>query len=108
MSAPHVYIDEIAKHEGQPVELRGWLYNRRSSGKLHFLEVRDGTGIIQAVVFVKDVPPEIFEAAGKLPQEAAIKVTGTVKKDPRSPIGYELGVSALEIVSLPTQEYPIS
>ena len=59
------YVDEVHRHVDAEVTLRGWLYNRRSSGKLHFLQVRDGTGTIQCVVFVKDVAPEVFEIAGR-------------------------------------------
>lgn len=104
---PAVYIEDIAKHAGQTVTLKGWLYNKRSSGKLHFLQVRDGTGIIQCVVFKGDVPPEVFEAADKLPQESSLMVTGTVKEDTRSAIGFELGVSSLEVVH-EAAEYPIT
>ncbi len=109
---PHVYIDEIARrldeYDGREVTLKGWLYNRRSSGKIHFLEIRDGTGIIQGVMGVKDVSPELFGRADKLAQETSIIVTGTVRRDKRSPIGCEIGVSNLEVVAEPTQEYPIS
>ncbi len=101
-----VYIEDLGKHDGQRVLLRGWLYNLRSSGKLHFLEVRDGTGIVQAVVFAKEVAPELFAAAGKLSQETSIEVEGTVRKHPKE--GYEVGVSALRVVNVPTAEYPIS
>jgi len=102
----HVYIDELSQHEGERVLLRGWLYNLRSSGKLHFLEVRDGTGIVQAVVFAKEVAPELFAAAGKLSQETAIEVEGSVRKHPKE--GFEVGVAALRVVAAPTAEYPIS
>ena len=63
MAPPVVTIRDIAAHENQEVELRGWLYNKRSSGKLHFLQIRDGSGVIQAVVFKNDVPPEQFTRA---------------------------------------------
>ena len=101
-----VYIEDLGKHDGQRVLLRGWLYNLRSSGKLHFLEVRDGTGIVQAVVFAKEVTPELFAAAGKLSQETSIEVEGTVRKHPKE--GYEVGVSELRVIAAPTAEYPIS
>lgn len=103
----HVYISEIGKYEGQDVCLKGWLYNKRSSGKLHFLQVRDGTGIIQAVVFKGDVSPETFETGDKIPQESSIEVYGTVKEDKRSPIGFEIGVKDLKLVS-EANEYPIT
>jgi asparaginyl-tRNA synthetase len=104
----HVYIEDIGSHEGQQVTLKGWLYNLRRSGKLVFLELRDGTGIIQCVVFKKDVPEEVFEKARGLPQETSLAVTGEVRRDERSKLGYELGVTGLEVVAEPTQEYPIT
>src|SRR5438270_5701619 len=98
MTVPAVRVAAVSKHEGQDVELRGWLYNKRSSGKLHFLQVRDGSGIIQAVVFKGDVSPELFAKADHLGQESSLKVRGTVRADKRSPLGFELGVKELEIV----------
>ncbi len=103
----HVYISEISKYAGRDVCLKGWLYNKRSSGKLHFLQVRDGTGIIQAVVFKGDVDPETFTMADKIPQESSVEVYGTVKEDKRSPAGFEIGVKHLKLVS-EAMEYPIS
>ena len=100
-------IAEMADREGERVQLRGWIYNSRSSGKLHFLQVRDGTGIVQCVLFQGDVAPEVFERCHQLPQETAVVVRGRVRSDPRSPIGYELGVEDLEIVHR-SEEYPIS
>ena len=112
MAEKLIYIEDIARAidewEGKTVTLRGWLYNKRSSGKLHFLQLRDGTGILQCVVFIKDVPEEVFRKADHLAQETSLAVTGTVKRDKRSPIGFELGVSGLEIIAEPTAEYPIS
>jgi asparaginyl-tRNA synthetase len=106
--APQVArIAEIGKFDTQEVELRGWLYGKRSSGKLHFLQVRDGSGIIQAVMFKGDVPPEMFEQADHLGQETSIKVVGTVRADKRSPIGFELGVKSLEVVQ-ESKDYPIT
>jgi asparaginyl-tRNA synthetase len=96
--AEHVYIHDIAGHEGREVTLRGWLYARRSSGKLHFLQIRDGTGIIQCVVSKKDVPPEAFAAAERAPQETSIEVTGVVAKDPRSPLGFEVQTKDLRVL----------
>ena len=105
--AENVYVADIAAHEGQEVTLRGWLHNRRSSGKLHFLQVRDGTGTIQCVVFKGNVTPEVFTEADHLPQETSIAVTGLVKKEPRSPIGFEIDVRGLSVHARPTQEFPI-
>jgi asparaginyl-tRNA synthetase len=104
---PPVYIADIAQHDGREVTLHGWLHNRRSSGKLHFLQVRDGTGIIQCVVFKGNVSAEVFSEADHLPQETSLRVTGTVKKDARSPIGFELDVKDLAVVARPAREFPI-
>ncbi len=107
-----IYIEDIAAHldefEGKTVTLHGWLYNKRSSGKLHFLQLRDGTAIIQCVVFVKDVSEELFATAGKLAQESALAVTGEVRRDKRSPLGFEIGVSGIEVLHQPETEYPIT
>ncbi|MBY0405311.1 MAG: asparagine--tRNA ligase [Cyanobacteria bacterium] len=104
---PKVYIDQIGQYVGQDVVLKGWLYNKRSSGKLHFLQVRDGTGIIQCVVFKGDVSPEVFESADKVSQESSIEVMGTVKEDKRSALGFELGVKDFKVLH-EAIEYPIS
>src|SRR5574342_301724 len=104
---PPVYVADVARHEGQEVTLHGWLHGRRSSGKLHFLQVRDGTGTIQCIVFKGNVAPEVFREADHLPQETSLAVTGTIKKDPRSPLGYELDVKGLQVFARPAQEFPI-
>ena len=104
---PPVHVADIARHEGQEVTLHGWLHARRSSGKLHFLQVRDGTGTIQCVVFKGNVPAETFVEADHLPQETSLTVTGIVKKDERSPIGFELDVRGLSVVARPAREYPL-
>ncbi len=104
---PPVYVADIARHDGQQVTLHGWLHGRRSSGKLHFLQLRDGTGTIQCVVFKGNVAPEVFREADHLPQETSLAVTGTVKKDARSPLGYELDVKDFAVFSRPAQEFPI-
>lgn len=103
----HSYISEVSKHQAQDVCISGWLYNKRSSGKLHFLQLRDGTGIIQAVIFKGDVSPELFEAAGKITQETSIKICGTVKEDKRSKVGFEIAVKDLEILG-EAIDYPIT
>ena len=93
-----VYVADIAAQEGKQVTLRGWLYGKRSSGKLHFLQVRDGTGVIQCVVSKKDVPPEAFAGAEAAHQEASLEVTGTVVKDTRSGSGFEMHVTDLRVL----------
>src|SRR5438045_6127061 len=100
------YIDHLKDHIGQSVTLKGWLYNSRSSGKLVFLQLRDGTGIVQCVVF-KPNNEELFEKAKALGQESSIIVTGNVKEDARSPIGVELDVTGLEVIQN-SSEYPIT
>ncbi|MFH1117103.1 MAG: OB-fold nucleic acid binding domain-containing protein, partial [Pseudomonadota bacterium] len=102
-----VSVDKIADHQDEVVELRGWVANRRSSGKIRFLQIRDGQGIIQCVVLKNQVSPEVFELAGRIPQESSVIVHGEVREDPRSPIGYEIGVRNLTLVA-EAGEYPIS
>jgi asparaginyl-tRNA synthetase len=100
-------ISDIARHVNQDVRLQGWLFNKRSSKKLQFLQVRDGSGIIQAIVSLDDVGPEMFAVADALTQECSIIVDGTVKEDPRSPLGFELHAKAVKLVG-PSVDYPIS
>jgi asparaginyl-tRNA synthetase len=101
------HIEDIARVEGQTVTLKGWLHNRRSSGKIHFLTVRDGTGFIQAVMSKAAVGDETFVKADHLGQESAVTVTGLVRADKRAPGGYELDVSGFEVIS-PSNDYPIT
>jgi len=101
-----VYIDQLKNHIGGEVTLKGWLYNSRSSGKLVFLQLRDGTGIVQCVVF-KGNNEEVFEKAKSLGQESSIIVTGTVKEDSRSSIGVEIDVNDIEVLQN-VHEYPIT
>jgi asparaginyl-tRNA synthetase len=102
-----VYISDIAGHVGEEITLKGWLAGRRSSGKIHFLQFRDGTGFIQGVLGVDDAPPGVFELAGTLGQESSLELDGVVKEDPRSPSGFELGVTDLRLIHL-TEDYPIT
>lgn len=102
-----IKIQDIANYDDKEVTLQGWLYNKRSSGKLRFLLLRDGTATIQCVVFKSDVSEEVFEDATKLTQESSFVVTGKVAKDPRSPLGFELQVKDLTIIQL-GDEYPIT
>ena len=101
------YISQIASHEGESVTLRGWLHKRRSSGKIHFLTVRDGTGFVQAVMSRAAAGDEAFTKADHLGQETALMVQGTVRADARAPGGYEIDVSALEVIG-DSQKYPIT
>ena len=107
MSAPWVYIKDLRDHIGEAVCVRGWMYNKRSSGKIHFLQIRDGSGFVQAVMVKSEVPDDQFTAAKALWLEASVEVTGTVRADDRAPSGVELTVTALQVVQNPTEEYPI-
>ena len=95
----HVYIEDIGKHEGEDVTIKGWLHNRRSSGKIHFLILRDGSGFIQAVMSKAAVGDELFKAADHLSQETSLIVTGTARADKRAPSGYEIDVKHVEVVA---------
>lgn len=100
-------IRDISKYDGQEVEIRGWVYNKRSSGKIHFLMIRDGTGIIQGVAGKNDVSPEVFESFNPLTQESSVIVTGKVRADKRAPGGYELTLTGLKTIQI-VKDYPIS
>jgi asparaginyl-tRNA synthetase len=102
-----VYIEDIAAHVGQPVTIKGWLVNRRSSGKIHFLQIRDGSGFIQAVLSKAAVGDETFSRADHLSQESAVIVQGTVRADARAPGGYEIDATGLDVVSA-SHDYPIT
>jgi asparaginyl-tRNA synthetase len=104
---PVVTIERIGEHAGEEVEIRGWLYNLRSSGALHFLLVRDGTGIVQAVAARSEVSPEVFADAGSLGQESSLIVSGPVREDRRAPGGYELTLRRLTVVQR-AEPYPIT
>ena len=103
----HVYIEDIGKHEGEEVTIKGWLHNRRSSGKIHFLTVRDGSGFIQAVMSKAVVGEDVFKAADHLSQETSLMVTGTARADTRAPSGHEIDVNRVEVVGA-SHDYPIT
>jgi asparaginyl-tRNA synthetase len=105
-----IRIADIAAHAGETVTLQGWLRDRTDKGRLQFLQVRDGTGIVQAVAFKKDLDEASFEAARKVAQESSLIVTGVVRREeraPGTPGGYELGITQLNVVQN-TQDYPIA
>jgi asparaginyl-tRNA synthetase len=106
-SAPTA-IAHLAEHVGETVTLQGWLYNKRSSKKLHFLEVRDGSGIVQCVVFNGNVSPEVFAAADHMQQETSLEVVGKVKEHGKIKGQYELDVTDLRVIAAVAREYPIS
>jgi len=101
------YIAQLGEHRGLEVTLRGWLYNRRSSGKIHFLLLRDGTGLCQCVASRADLGAESFAAADHLGQETSLEVTGTVREDKRAPGGFELSVRELRVLGN-SSDYPIT
>jgi asparaginyl-tRNA synthetase len=103
----HVYIEDIGRHDGAEVTIKGWLHNKRSSGKIHFLIVRDGTGFIQAVMSKAAVGEELFKRADHLSQETSLVVTGTVRADARAPSGYEIDVKDVQVVG-ESHDYPIT
>jgi asparaginyl-tRNA synthetase len=102
-----VYIEDLKDHVGETVSLKGWVYNHRSSGKIKFLLLRDGTGLAQCVYFRGECDEKAFEDFEKLSQESTVRVTGVVKAEPRSPGGFEIGARELEILS-GSVDYPIS
>jgi asparaginyl-tRNA synthetase len=101
-----IYIRELGEHVGETVLLKGWVYQKRSSGKIRFLVLRDGTGFLQCVAGVKDVSAEAFDALDRVSAESSVTVRGTVRKDERAPGGFELGVTDFSIVHA-AAEYPI-
>jgi asparaginyl-tRNA synthetase len=102
-----VRIKELPQHIGERVTVNGWLYNKRSSGKLQFPIIRDGSGYLQCVVFRKDVSEETWKAVEDVTQESTVRVTGTVRAEQRAPGGVELGVESFEVLA-PAAEYPIT
>jgi len=107
MSNEYTTINSLSKHDGKQVTLAGWLYKGRSSGKVQFLVLRDGTGLCQCVVEKSKVPEELFSQLKHLGQESSLTVTGTVRADDRSVGGYELALTGAQIIS-PADGYPIT
>jgi asparaginyl-tRNA synthetase len=100
-------IERIGQYVGQEVLLKGWVYNIRSSGKIFFLLVRDGTGIIQCIVERSSAGEELFARAATLTQESSIEISGTVREDKRAPGGYEMSVTGLAVIQI-AEDYPIT
>ncbi len=103
----YIYIEDIAKYEGQDVTLRGWVYNKTGKGKLNFIILRDGTSIIQCVVFKNNVSEEVFEISKDLGQESSIIVSGKVVASEKAPGGYEIDVNNLQLIQN-SKDYPIT
>ena len=106
-SDEHTYINQLSKHAGAEVVLKGWLYNMRSSGKILFPQLRDGTGVVQCVVLKNAISPELWESLKGLGQESALVIKGTVRADSRAPGGFEIDVNDAEIVQ-EVHDYPIT
>ena len=104
------YIKDVGQHVGEEIEIRGWLQNKRSSGKLRFLILRDGTGYLQGVVFKKAVSEEIFRTATELTHESSLRVRGTIRKDERAPGGYEMDITTIDPEQIVSKEneFPIT
>ncbi len=105
-----ILVGDIAQYEGQVVTVRGWVYDRTDKGRLQFIKLRDGSGIVQCVAFKKEMDEAQFEIASKLLQESSVSITGTVRKDDRAPGypgGYEIGITGLELIQM-AEEYPIT
>src|SRR3989441_3100387 len=102
-----IYITKLSRHVGEEVTLKGWLYNMRSSGKLLFPQLRDGTGIVQCVVAKNSVAPEVWEALKPLGQESSLVVTGSVREDNRAPGGVEIDVRDAQVLQN-AHDYPIT
>lgn len=105
---PRVAIADLRGHLGRPVEIAGWLYNIRSKGKIHFLQLRDGSGRVQGVAVEGECDPQSFRALGALKLEASLVVRGEVRADARAPSGVELGVQGAAVCHNPTTDYPIA
>ena len=101
------YIENLQSHVGESVTLRGWLYNKRSSGKIRFLVMRDGTGLVQGVLVKANLSEELFNRFDVLTQESSFAMTGTIRQESRAPGGYELDVTDLEVIHV-AHEYPIT
>ena len=106
-SAPFIRIAELSAHTGQPVVVRAWVTHVRSSGKIAFAVLRDGTGICQTVFVKNQLPAEVWERFAHLTTETSVAVTGEVRAEPRSPGGFEMGVTHLEIIGTSPIDYPI-
>ncbi|MCF6093332.1 asparagine--tRNA ligase [Microaerobacter geothermalis] len=102
-----VLISQVKDYVGKEIRIGCWLYNKRSSGKIQFLQLRDGTGFIQGVLVKKEVSEEVWERCSQLTQESSLYVTGVVREDERAPSGYELTLTGLDIIQI-SEEYPIS
>jgi asparaginyl-tRNA synthetase len=111
MMAGNTRISDLAQHVGETVTVGGWVKDRTDRGKLQFIQLRDGSGVIQVVAYGPDLPPELFEQAGKLTQESSVEITGVVKENPKAlksiPAGYELSLQGMKVYQI-AEDYPIT
>src|SRR5215831_2261288 len=97
MTRDWVYVDELRDHVGSEVEVRGWVARKRSSGKIRFVVLRDGAGMLQCVAGASDVPGDVFEAMDRVPIESSVAIRGIVREEARAPGGHELGVTGFRV-----------
>ncbi|MCL5675587.1 MAG: asparagine--tRNA ligase [Patescibacteria group bacterium] len=107
MTENRFFLKDAKEHLGKTVEVKGWVYNKRSSGAIIFLQVRDGTGFIQATVVKNEVGSEVFQKASEATLESSIIVEGILREEPRSPEGFEITVKKITLVDVVKDEYPI-
>jgi len=103
-----IKINNMKEYENQEVKINGWLYNKRSSGKIKFLQIRDGSGFVQGVIVKGEVSDDVFELCDTLTQESSLIVTGVVRKEDRAPSGFELTIKNIELVNRAIDDFPIS
>jgi asparaginyl-tRNA synthetase len=101
-------IDKLSEHVGQTVTLQGWVHGRTSKGKLHFVQLRDGSGFVQCVIFKNNVGEELFEVVSRAGQESSLVLTGLVKAEPRAPGGFEIDVQSGAVLQIAAEGYPIT
>lgn len=103
-----IRINDIKNYNGKEVEIKGWLYNKRSSGSIKFLIIRDGTGFIQATLLKSEIKEELFNKIDTINYESSMKIVGLVREEKRAPSGYEILIKNVEIISIAEDNYPIS
>lgn len=103
-----IRISDIKNYEGKEIEIKGWLYNKRSSGSIKFLIIRDGTGFIQATLLKSETKEELFNKIDNINYESSMKIVGLVREEKRAPSGYEILIKNVEIISIAEDNYPIS
>src|SRR4030081_1829301 len=95
---PRTFINQLSQHVGEEVTISGWLYNLRSSGKILFPQLRDGTGVVQCVALKNSMAPEVWDVLKGLGQESALSIRGTVREDSRAPGGFEIDLLDAEVL----------